>query len=169
PVLANPQDPVNYGADPTGASDSTAAIKSAMAVGDVYFQTPGAYFINTFTNHHGIVLRANRIVECVPGVTIFEKADNSFGDYGIFETQNGGNTIVGCTIRGGNTAPGAQAQSNNQGQFLVMINGSNVTVEGCTFDSNWGNAAVQTNSDYTGRTPTNFSIQYNTFTHNPNY
>src|SRR5262249_16298107 len=31
PVLANPQDPVNYGADPTGASDSTAAIKSAMA------------------------------------------------------------------------------------------------------------------------------------------
>ena len=169
PSLTNPQDPVSYGADPTGVNDSTAAIKSAMAVGDVLFKTPGSYFINTFTSNHGIILPAGRVVKCRAGVTIFETANNVFGDWGIFETVNGGNTIVGCTIRGGNTAAGAQAQSNQEGQFLVLVNGANVTVEGNTLDSTWGNSAVQTNSDFIGVAPANFVIQYNTFTHNPNY
>jgi hypothetical protein len=47
PSLSNPHDPINYGADATGANDSTGALNSAIgAGGDVVFGTAGTYKIN---------------------------------------------------------------------------------------------------------------------------
>lgn len=47
PALVNQHDPINFGADSTGANDSTSAISQAWAAGtDVYFGTAGTYKLN---------------------------------------------------------------------------------------------------------------------------
>ncbi|MBV8774573.1 MAG: hypothetical protein JO166_19890 [Deltaproteobacteria bacterium] len=170
PALNNPQNPVTYGADKTGSNDSTAAINAALAAGDAYFSTPGTYLVS-LSSGHGIVPPAGRTIECAPGVTLIEHAEysNGGGDVGILSLENGGNTIVGCNFQGGNSASGPVPIGSNQGQFLIIISSNNNTVEGNTFQNTWGNTAVQVNSDYTGVSPANFLIQYNTFSHNAYY
>jgi Bacterial Ig domain len=170
PALNNPQNPVAYGADKTGSNDSTAAINAALAAGDAYFSTAGTYLIS-LSSGHGIVPPAGRTIECAPGVTLIEHAEDSDGggDVGILSLENGGNTVVGCNFQGGNSASGPVAIGANQGQFLIIISSDNDTVEGNTFQNTWGNTAVQVNSDYTGISPANFMIQYNTFSHNAYY
>jgi hypothetical protein len=170
PSLHNPQDPVAYGADSTGVTDSTAAINSALANGDAYFTMPGTYLV-ALSSGHGIIPPAGRTIECVPGVTLIETAQNPThgNDGGILSLQKGGNTVIGCDFKGGNSAPGPVAIGTNQGQFLIEISSNNATIEGSTFEDTWGNSAIQVNSAYTGIPPANFLIQYNTFTHNPYY
>src|SRR5262249_9762744 len=90
PALNNPQDPVNYGADKTGVSDSTAAIRAALANGDAHFGTPGTYLVS-LSSGHGIVPPAGRTIECAPGVTLIERTQNCGTDCGILSLQNGGN------------------------------------------------------------------------------
>jgi hypothetical protein len=47
PPASSPADPYTYGADPTGAADSTSALNSAIAAGgDVVFGHAGTYLIN---------------------------------------------------------------------------------------------------------------------------
>ena len=170
PTLNNPQNPVNYGADPRGANDSTAAIENALAQGDAYFSTPGIYLVS-LSSGHGIVPSAGRTIACAPGVTLIERSEfsDSGNDVGILSLQNGSNTVVGCDFQGGNSAPGAVGIGTNQGQFLIIISSNNNTIEGNTFENAWGNSAVQVNDDYTGMLPANFMIQFNTFSHNAYY
>jgi hypothetical protein len=170
PTLRNPQNPVSYGADNTGVNDSTTAIDNALAAGDAYFSTPGTYLVS-LSSGHGIIPPAGRNIECAPGVTLVEHAEYSDGgnDVGILSLQNGSNTVVGCNFQGGNSASGPTRIGTNQGQFLIIISSNNNTVEGSTFENTWGNSAVQVNSDYTGVLPSNFLIQYNTFSHNAYY
>lgn len=170
PALNNPQNPVTYGADKTGSNDSTAAINAALAAGDAYFSTPGTYLVS-LSSGHGIVPPAQRTIECAPGVTLIEHAEysNGGGDVGILSLENSGNTVVGCNFQGGNSASGPVGIGTNQGQFLIILSSNNNTVEGNTFQNTWGNTAVQVNSDYTGMSPANFLIQYNTFSHNAYY
>jgi hypothetical protein len=40
PALNNAQNPISYGADPTGANDSTAAFQNAVDAGDLYITCP---------------------------------------------------------------------------------------------------------------------------------
>jgi Bacterial Ig domain len=170
PTLKNPHDPVSYGADKTGSKDSTNAINAALAAGDANFSTPGTYLVSLSTGH-GVVPPAGRTIECVRGVTFVEHAESSNGgsDVGILSLENGGNTVVGCNFEGGNSATGAVDIGSNQGQFLIIVSSSNNTIEGNSFQNTWGNSAVQVNSDYTGITPANFLVQYNTFSHNAYY
>jgi len=176
PSLNNPQDPVAYGADKTGVNDSAAAINAALAAGDVYFQTPGTYFVSLTGNNvrtASIVPPAGRTIECVPGVSLKETATNYAacgGDAcGILSLLNPGNTVVGCDFQGGNSAPGSIVESQTEGPDLIDVSSNNETIEGNTFENTWSNSAVQVNSNYTGIPPSNFLIQYNTFTHNPGY
>jgi hypothetical protein len=168
--LNNPQNPAAYGADKTGSNDSTPAINAALAAGDAYFSTPGTYLVS-LNSGHGIVPPAGRKIECVPGVTLIERAEYSDGgnDVGILSLENGGNTVVGCNFQGGNSASGPVGIGTNQGQFLIIVSSNNDTVEGNTFQNTWGNTAVQVNSDYTGMSPADFLIQNNTFSHNAYY
>jgi hypothetical protein len=168
PTLNNAQNPVNYGADPSGANDSTAAINSALAVGDAYFSTPGTYLVS-LSSGHGVIPPAGRTIECAPGVTLIERTENCGTDCGILSLQEGGNTVVGCDLQGGNSASGPVDIGSNQGQILIIVSSNNNTVEGNTFENTWGNSAVQVNPDYTGIFPANFMIQYNTFSHNAYY
>lgn len=170
PALNNPQNPVNYGADNTGVNDSTAAINAALAAGDAYFSTPGTYLVS-LNSGRGVVPPAGRTIECAPGVTLIERSENSCGnhDCGILALLYGGNTVVGCDFRGGNSASGPLTIGSNEGQFLILLSSNNDTVEGNTFENAWGNSALQINPDYIGTGPSNFLIQYNTFSHNPYY
>jgi hypothetical protein len=122
-----------------GVSDSTAAVNSALANGDAYFTMPGIYLI-ALSSGHGVIPPASRTIECVPGVTLIERAENpTNGDAGaILSLQNGGNTVVGCDFKGGNSTPGALAIGTNQGQLLIIISSNNVTIEGSTFEDTWG-------------------------------
>jgi hypothetical protein len=76
---------------------------------------------------------------------------------------------VGCDFQGGNSASGPVGISPSQGPELIEISSNNDTVEGNTFENTWGNTAVQVNSSYTGILPSNYLIQYNTFSHNAHY
>jgi hypothetical protein len=174
PALNNPQNPVASGADPTGVSDSTSAINTALAAGDAYFSTPGTYLValtGATEATSSIVPPAGRNIECVPGVTIIERTSTPCGgqDCGIFGLQNGGNTIAGCDIRGGNSTAGPQQLSASQSGESIQISSNNDTVEGCTFEDTYSNSAIQVNSSYTAIYPSNYLIQYNTFSHNPYY
>jgi hypothetical protein len=172
PTLNNPQNPVNYGADKTGVNDSTAAINAALAVGDAYFSTPGFYLVALDHLYYSIVPPPGRTIECVPGVTLIAAmtSDPCGGnDCGILSLLKGGNTVVGCDFQGGNWVPGPVDISSNQVPELIEISSNNDTVEGNTFENTWGNTAVQVNSSYTGILPSNYLIQYNTFSHNAYY
>jgi len=168
PTLNNPQDPVNYGADKTGVNDSTDAINNALGAGDAYFSTPGTYLVSLSTGQ-GIIPPAGRTIECAPGVTLIERAENGCNghDCGILSLLNGGNTIVSCDFQDGNSAPGPVGIGSNR-QFLIMISSNDGTVEGNTFENAWGNSAVQVDGD-SSIIPSNFLIQYNTFSHNAYY
>jgi hypothetical protein len=168
PALNNPQDPVNYGADNTGVNDSTAAINKALAAGDTYLATPGTYLVS-LSSGKGVIPPAGRTIECAPGVTLIERAENPCNghDCGILTLLNDGNTVVGCDFQGGNSASGPVGIGSNGGQFLIMVSSNNDTIQGNTFENAWGNSAVQVNGD--NIIPSNFLIQYNTFSHNAYY
>jgi hypothetical protein len=178
PTLTSPVDPFTYnGADNTGATDASAKFNAALQAGhDIDITTAGTYLFTpgSVTSHHGLILPANRIIECAAGVniTIVQTADETYGDYGMIETPNGGNYVIGCTFKGGNhsnTGNVALKQDNNEGQFIILVNGHNVTLEGDTFQYPLGNSAVQVNSDFTGVAPKNFVSQWNNYSHIPNY
>jgi hypothetical protein len=168
PALNNPHDPVSYGADKTGGSDSTSAISAALAAGDAYFATPGTYLVS-LSNGRGVIPPAGRTIECTPGVTLIERGEDPCNghDCGILTLLNGGNTVVGCDFQGGNSSPGAVGIGSNEGQYLIMISSDNDTIEGNTFENAWGDSAVQVNGD--NIIPSNFLIQYNSFAHNAYY
>src|SRR5262249_22976862 len=148
-----------YGADSTGVNDSTAAINKALTVGDVYFGTPGTYYVALeHYLYYAIVPPAGRTIECGPGVTLIERTENACGgnDCGIFSLLNGGNTVVGCDFQGGNSASGPVGISPSQGPELIEISSNNNTVEGNTFENTWGNTAVQVTRAYTNILPANY-------------
>jgi hypothetical protein len=168
PALHNPQNPISYGADPTGAEDSTTAFQNAVNIGDVYVSQAGTYLINLPTGH-GIIPPAGRNIECAPGVTLKTTLHGGH-DTGILHLASDNVTVAGCDFQGSNTGSGAKALDYDQGNFLIMVSGSsNTLIEGNTFENTWANSAIQFNTDYTGLASTNSTVQYNTFSGNPYY
>lgn len=173
PAESNAHDPINFGADSSGVSDSSAAINSAFgARTDIYFGTPGTYLVNlspiggTVTTH-GIIPPAGTKIECAAGVTL-KQTVNTLNDQSIFYLTNNNNTICGCDFQGGQTGS-PPFQIGNQGSFLIAISGSSgATVEDSTFERAIGNCAIQLNMD-SGTGPSNVTVEYNTYSLLPYY
>lgn len=91
-------------------------------------------------------------------------------DTAIIAAENSNTTICGCDFQGSNTGSGAKSLDNNQNQFLIMVSGgSNITIEGNTFENTWANSAIQFDTDYTGIGASSSTAKYNTFSGNPYY
>jgi hypothetical protein len=167
PALNSPQDPVTYGADKTGTRDSGSAFTSALAAGDLNISEPGTYLINS--SQGGIQPPAGRQIQCVAGVTLKSTETQTAHDAGIFMIVHNNNTICGCTFTGPNTTPGALSAGDSAGNFLIEISGgSNVLIEGGTYENAYADSAIQFNQD-SGSPSTGGTVQYNTFLHNPYY
>lgn len=170
PALSNPQDPVSYGADKTGNDDSTSAFQSAVNAGDLYVSEAGTYLINLTTGGHGVVPPAGRNVVCAAGVTLKTTLHTGGNDTAIIAAENSNTTICGCDFQGSNTGSGAKTLDNQQNQFLILASGgSNITIEGNSFENTWANSAIQFNTDYTGIGASSSTAKYNTFSGNPYY
>ena len=170
PALNNPQDPVSYGADKTGNDDSTSAFQSAVNAGDLYVSEAGTYLINLTTGGHGVVPPAGRNVVCAAGVTLKTTLHTGGHDTAIIAVQNSNTTVCGCDFQGDNTGSGAKTLDNEQNQFLIFASGgSNITIEGNSFENTWANSAIQFNTDYTGVGASSSVAKYNTFSGNPYY
>jgi hypothetical protein len=84
--------------------------------------------------------------------------------------QNSNTTVCGCDFQGSNTGSGAKTLDSDQNQFLILASGgSNIVIEGNTFENTWANSAIQFNTDYTGTGASSSIVKYNTFSGNPYY
>src|SRR3984893_6093544 len=90
PPLTNPQNPISYGADATGASDSTSAFKSAAGAGDIDVPA-GTFLINT----GGINLNG-RNLRCESGA-IFKQT--VLAQRTMFQIDGAG-SVFNCDFRG---------------------------------------------------------------------
>ena len=169
PTLNSPQDPVTYGADKTGTSDSGSAFTSALAAGDLYISEPGTYLVNG-SGQGGLRPPAGRQIQCAPGVTLKTTNEGSH-DNGIFMVVNNNNTICGCNFVGPNSAcnTAACATGDNLGNFLIEVaGGTGVKIEGSTFSNVYADSAIQFNED-SGTPSSGGLVQFNTFSANPYY
>jgi len=165
--LINPHDPVAYGANSTGTTDSTNAIANALAAGDAYFQTPGTYLVNGGGNPTCCVQPpAGRVIECASGVTLKTTLNNG-NVTGIFWINNPNVTVVGCDFRG----PGPNSGFTSSGNNLIDINDTTgALIEGNTFENTIGDAAIRLSSnDGSGGGGSSSTVKYNTFTDNRVY
>ena len=75
-ITGAPINVLDYGADPTGVADSTAAFNSALAAGKELFAPAGTYSITSITHpNYPTIIRGEG-----SGVTVI----NSSGAYGLF-------------------------------------------------------------------------------------
>jgi hypothetical protein len=174
---------VPYNAPHNGVTDATSAISAALAAASrtgsgVKFSTPGTYVVNLtgrfIGGTYGLALPSNMTMECSAGVTLYMSATTQPTDSAILRTQNVSNvTVCGCDFRGSNSGtPPLMTSPRHEGMYLLAIyNGSNnILIEGNTFESNWGDAAVSLpTSDNTLAGASNTVIQYNTYSHMPYY
>ena len=164
PTLVSPVDPVAYGADPTGAEDSSTAFQSAVTASDVYFGHPGTYLVNA-----SVFAPSSRNIQCGPGVTL--RTTNHDGSITAIITfyETTGGSVTGCDLRGSNTAVPAPLD-DDEGNFLIAItDASGVLIEGNTFEQTWADAAVSLNTGTTGPGGSDSTVKFNTFTNNPLY
>jgi len=121
-----------------------------------------------YLRSYGIVPPANLKIECVAGVTLKRPATTG-SDSGIFALLNDNDTMCGCDFQGGQIGSGPFGIQAD-GLFLLFVSGgSGARIEGNTFERVAGNSAIQLNSDYTGRGPSNVRVEYNTFSLLPYY
>jgi Right handed beta helix region len=164
PALTTPQDPVTYGADKTGATNSEAAFQSAFDAnaGDIYISEPGTYLINSPSDQGGPTPLAGQKIECAPGVTLETTLHGSPSNTGIFIIKNSNNTICGCNFTGTDT--GRVLDTNQYNWLIYSIDGNTgLVIEGNTFENSWGNAAIQVDG------ASQETIKFNTFTGNAYY
>ena len=134
--------PEEYGADPTGRTDSTAAIQTAVdASSAVYFQ--GTYLVKPTTHGSSVtaVILSTGAHLGGPGTI---KVANSAGDYdSLFQ----GNACDGCVIEGitidsniANNPIASQAAILAHPRIEIGLNGSGILVNGVTIKNS---SAVQ--------------------------
>jgi hypothetical protein len=178
PTLTNAHDPINYGADNTGSTDSDSAINSAAAAGrDIVFGTAGTYLVNMthagtgIITSQGIQPAANVQIECnvfnsdgSPAVHLLT-TNNSLSQN--WYLTNGSNTICGCDFEGTDTTFYSSGAGNTNPNAIV-INSNNDTIEGNTFHGIHGDAAINTASG-PSVAPSGWLVQYNTYEHDGYY
>lgn len=143
PTLSNPHDPINFGADKTGAVDASQAVDNALKAGrDLFFGTAGTYKVNfcqdcsgsgtpwsfctgantcslTNVSDLGVILPANVQLECAPNVTLENTLTPTTSLRGgvahdmAMYWLQGSGVLCGCNVIGSNTT-GAFVDSNGK-------------------------------------------------------
>lgn len=162
PPLVNPQNPISFGADPTGASDSTSAFQSAANAGDVDVPS-GTFKINT-----GVVSvnLGSRNMRCETGAVLTQPISvNNQRMFGV----NGNGSIFNCHFRGANynhTTPSCNAYPND----FIFLSGNSSTCNGYRIIGNDFNGtagftgAVDVYANTSQQPPcNNFTVSFNTF------
>ena len=163
PALVNPQNPVTYGADATGVSDSASAFQSAINAGDLDVPA-GDYLINT-----QVTVPSNRNIRCEAGSDLrYTSTANNFYMLLWDGTMNG--SVFNCHFRGPNynLTTGKSFLSVNQ-KFLQFWSTSGSTGGGTVVASNDFNGvggfvgAIHIYSTGSQPAPSNLLITYNSF------
>jgi len=176
PVLKHPVNPLNYGADPTGATNSANAFQNAINTGhDVIVTCPRnmkfcTYMISDAAGPGPVVISTRLNIQCQSNVTLYNP-DLDELDSGMlifYEAPGGG--IQGCNLIGSNNGPAPLDLGGGYGNFLLNVtDSSNILIEGNTFGATWADAAVKLDTGSTGPGATFINIRYNTFNANPLY
>ena len=172
PALVNPQNPRNYGADPTGTNDSTTAFQNALNAGDVL--VPAGHFL--ITGH--LYFPTNRHMQCT-------LSNGTFGTHESFLVNTAmtgyqmidmdattGSSIFYCGFRGPNADIASRPAVNTNLPFFVRISGlsggstSNNQLVGNDFNGIQGVvAAVVVYAPAGDSAPSGTVISWNTFEH----
>jgi hypothetical protein len=162
PPLTNPQNPISYGADPTGAADSTGAFASAAAAGDLDVQ-PGTYLLQT-----GEITLNNRNVRCeTSDAGVVFNQPTLAANLSIFELS-GTSTIFNCNFHGPYyNLNGAGYQTYYEDFVHVNPPSNGMQIIGNTFNGSGGyTGAVDIYASSSQQPPaTNGVIGWNTFSH----
>src|ERR1700730_16933192 len=90
PPLTNPQNPISYGADPTGVSDSSVAFNSALGSGDLHV-VAGTYLLQA-----GDINVFNHKLECDAGVVLNQPT--AVANQAMFQVNSG--EVWNCNFHG---------------------------------------------------------------------
>jgi hypothetical protein len=181
PALNNPQDPIIYGADPTGVNDSLPAFKSALAVGDLDIHA-GTYKLLPTVGVTGYTPPSGRNVYCEnphdgslptpssPVVLSVPVAPT--GGYDVFYQWASG-TLYGCEVEGyhyPNTTWTGDTNASAGDSFVRELQfGHDFNAYNNGFDGWPGSVGVFTinaanlTSYNAGQWPYNINISYNRF------
>jgi hypothetical protein len=162
--------PDAYGADPTGATDSTAALKLALSAGDVCFPAGSTYLLDsppiTISTDNKHLQAATVNLKGVSGPPAVIKHTNTTTGHELFVLSSPtGTSIIGLDFESTNIAP---AQWNNYPQgwdIPIYALGNSIAdtlIAGNTFNAWWGQAEVEFYADPCNSGAGNV-IEYNTF------
>ena len=169
PALVNSQNPVNYGADPTGTNDSTMAFQNALNTGDVlvplgYFKILGHIFFPATTRHMQCTLSNG-----VSGAKQSFLVNMSTSEYQMFDIGGSTNSsIFYCGFRGPNADINARPAVNGSSQsFFIRVGNNSVNNQfvGNDFNGNNGVVGMMDLIAGSGAEPSDTVISWNTFEH----
>ena len=172
PTLVNPQNPRNYGADPTGTNDSTTAFQKALNTGDVL--VPAGHFL--ITGH--LYFPTNRHMQCTlskgtSGTHESFLVNTAMTAYQMIDMDGTTNdSIFYCGFRGPNADIASRPAVNTDAPFFIRISGAswvstaNNKLVGNDFNGIQGTVgAVIVYAPPADSVPTNTTISWNTFEH----
>jgi hypothetical protein len=172
PTLVNPQNPRNYGADPTGTNDSTTAFQNALNAGDVL--VPAGHFL--ITGH--LYFPTNRHMQCTlsngtSGVLQSFLVNTAMTGYQMIDMDvTTGSSIFYCGFRGPNADIASRPAINTNAPFFVRISGgaggstSNNQLVGNDFNGIQGGiGGVVVYAPAGDSAPSGTVISWNTFEH----
>ena len=172
PNLVNPQNPLNYGADPTGKNDSTTAFQNALNAGDVL--VPAGHFL--ISGH--LYFPTNRHMQCTlsngtSGTDQSFLVNTAMTGYQMIDMDvTTGSSIFYCGFRGPNADIASRPAINTNAPFFVRISGgaggstSNNQLVGNDFNGIQGGVgAVIVYAPPGDSAPSGTVISWNTFEH----
>jgi hypothetical protein len=158
PPLTNPQNPISYGADPTGVSDSTSAFNSAAAAGDL--DVPAGTYLLQAGGSLG-----SRNMRCEPGVVLNQPT--LAANRAMFQIHGSG-SVFNCNFQGPYyNVNGAGYQTFFEDFLHLNPPSDGYRIIGNTFNGSGGyTGAIDVYaSDAQQPPPTNGIIGWNTFSH----
>jgi hypothetical protein len=163
PLLANPQNPVSYGADPTGAADSGSAFQLAINTGDLDVPA-GDFRIDTTVN-----VPTNRNIRCEAGSDLRYTYHSSDWEMFLWIGTSGG-SVFNCHFRGLNyNVTTGKVWVNHKLDFLEIYSSSGSAGGGQHIANNDFNGvsgyvgAIHIDSPGSQPAPENVLVEYNTF------
>jgi len=163
PPLNHPQNPVNYGADPTGNKNSAAAFQKAINAGDL--DVPAGLFRINST----VYVPSNRNIRCEAGAAVKYTTRAHFIMFAWWGTTGG--SAFNCRFRGPNYNRAVPSYTP-VGQVILFIqsiggHGGSLTIAHNDFNGmgGWTGAVLIYGSRANQPGPRNNLITYNTFEH----
>jgi hypothetical protein len=157
-LIAPVQNPIAYGADSTGAIDSTAAFQNAVNAGDTLVP------VGTYKLSGQITVPSGRNIQCVnPSKTILNVSRTGNGDTFYVPAGHGFISISNCDFEGSNIShPAGYVASNQWNYFISALCGAHdIWIGNNYFRNCWGNSCVSTYSNATCGATTNITFRNN--------